>query len=47
MKDDNHVEWGSYACKSGGQGRVNLGDVETRIRGILRSEMGLLKKIIK
>ena len=31
MKEDNHVDWGSYACKSGGQGTVKINDVETSV----------------
>ena len=32
MKEENHIEWGSYACKSGGPRRVNLEDVETSVK---------------
>ena len=35
MKDENYVEWEIYAYKSGRQGRVNLGDVETSVRSAI------------
>ena len=35
MKEGIHVEWGIYACKSGGQGNVNLGDDETIFKSVI------------
>ena len=35
MKEDNHVDSGSYAWKSGGKGTINNSDVETSVKSAI------------